>query len=87
MVSSSFPDPTPGSGNVTSTFTGSGYNIIEGGAIVACMTGLKMPSILSVRVLIVAASIVVVYESAPLEQAQTPPVGKFPGPCRYIVSS
>ena len=86
MVSSSFPDPIPGSGNVTSIFTGSGY-IIEGGAIVDCMTGLKMPSILSVRVLIVAASIVVVYESAPLEQAQTPPVGKFPGPCRYIVSS
>ena len=49
----------------------------------------KMASILSVGVLIVAASIVVVCESAALEQVQitTPPVGKFPGPCRYIVSS
>ena len=85
MVLSSFPDPTPWSGNVTSTFVGS-----EGGA--SCLiSGLKtkMASILSVGVLIVAASIVVVCESAALEQVQitTPPVGKFPGPCRYIVSS
>lgn len=66
------PRPNPRVWERDYHFTGS-----EGGAIVACMTGS------------IAASIVLVCESAPSEQVQTttPPVGKFPGPCRYIVSS
>ena len=49
-----------------------------------------MSSIRVAGVLVIAASVVLVCESAALGklQAQTtaPPVGKFPGPCRYIRS-
>ena len=45
---------------------------------------LKMSSIRVASVLIIAASVALVCESAALGQAQTtaPPTDKFPGPCR-----